>query len=91
MNKGKIFSKFFLKAFYGLDMEPERNRNSNLSKDGTGTVKNGYSSTTLIEVEPCTGVGILDVVEDPLHDLGEELPLERAIETCTWGEGPGRN
>ncbi len=37
------------------------------------------------------GVRVLDVVEDPLHDLGKELPLERAIEPCTWGEGPGRS
>jgi hypothetical protein len=33
------------------------------------------------------GVRVLDVVEDPLHDLGEE----GFIETCTWGEGPGRS
>ncbi len=71
-------------------MEPERNRYRTLSKDGTGTVKNSYGSTTLIEVEPCTGVGILDVVEDPLHDRG--IAVGKGYrDMYLGGEGPGHS
>ncbi len=58
MLKGKIFSKTFFEncAFYGLDTEPEpvlqlvksRDRNCNLLKVGSGTVKNSYGSATLV-------------------------------------------
>jgi hypothetical protein len=53
---------YFNCAFYGLNMEPEPiakpvkirnwNRTGNLSKVGTGTVKNSYGSATLQKIIP---------------------------------------
>jgi hypothetical protein len=54
MQKGKIFSKniFFKICFLCSRYLRSRNRDRNLSKVGTGTVKNSYGSTTLVQKAP---------------------------------------